>query len=193
MSELHRSARHMKPILAFVLSLTIFLVGCVSRDSVVSHGASEASLVGFWFTSDRDQYPGYDLQSVCEKRSDGTFRIRFAKVPNEGGPVEMWEEEGTWTSSQGMIVTVTTVSDGEPCDTSMPYYHDTYVIESLSSDRYAYVHAGNGIRWEAMRVDSSFTIPSGKYGGPNQALQTTPMTRSVYEKTTEFGHPHRGV
>jgi hypothetical protein len=27
----------------------------------------------------------------------------------------------------------------------------------------------------------------------NQALQTTPMTRSVYEKTTEFGHPQRGV
>ena len=28
---------------------------------------------------------------------------------------------------------------------------------------------------------------------PNQALQTTPMTRSVYEKTIEFGHPQRGV
>jgi hypothetical protein len=28
---------------------------------------------------------------------------------------------------------------------------------------------------------------------PNQALQTTPMTRSVYEKTIEFGRPQRGV
>jgi len=28
---------------------------------------------------------------------------------------------------------------------------------------------------------------------PNQALQTTPMTRSVYEKTIEFGHLQRGV
>ena len=28
---------------------------------------------------------------------------------------------------------------------------------------------------------------------PNQALQTTPMTRSVYGKTIEFGHPQRGV
>jgi hypothetical protein len=28
---------------------------------------------------------------------------------------------------------------------------------------------------------------------PNQALQTTPMTRSVYEKITEFGDPERGV
>ena len=28
---------------------------------------------------------------------------------------------------------------------------------------------------------------------PNQALQTTPMTRSVCEKTTEFGYPQRGV
>ena len=28
---------------------------------------------------------------------------------------------------------------------------------------------------------------------PNQALQTTPMTRSVYEKPIEFGHPQRGV
>ncbi len=28
---------------------------------------------------------------------------------------------------------------------------------------------------------------------PNQALQTTPMTRSVYEKTIEVGHPWRGV
>ena len=28
---------------------------------------------------------------------------------------------------------------------------------------------------------------------PNQALQTTPMTRSIYEKTIEFGHPQRGV
>jgi len=28
---------------------------------------------------------------------------------------------------------------------------------------------------------------------PNQALQTTPMTRSVYEKTVEFGDPQRGV
>ena len=28
---------------------------------------------------------------------------------------------------------------------------------------------------------------------PNQALQTTPMTRSVYEKTNEFGDPKRGV
>ena len=28
---------------------------------------------------------------------------------------------------------------------------------------------------------------------PNQALQTTPMTRSVYEKTIEFGDPQRGV
>ena len=27
----------------------------------------------------------------------------------------------------------------------------------------------------------------------NRALQTTPMTRSVYEKTIEFGHPRRGV
>ena len=27
----------------------------------------------------------------------------------------------------------------------------------------------------------------------NQALQTTPMTRSVYGKTTEFGHSQRGV
>jgi hypothetical protein len=27
----------------------------------------------------------------------------------------------------------------------------------------------------------------------NQALQTTPMTRSVYEKTIEFGRPQRGV
>jgi len=30
-------------------------------------------------------------------------------------------------------------------------------------------------------------------GRPNQALQTTPMTRSVYEKTIEFGRPQRGV
>ena len=28
---------------------------------------------------------------------------------------------------------------------------------------------------------------------PNQALQTTPMTRSVYEKTIEFERPQRGV
>ena len=28
---------------------------------------------------------------------------------------------------------------------------------------------------------------------PNQALQTTPMTRSVDEKTIKFGHPQRGV
>ena len=28
---------------------------------------------------------------------------------------------------------------------------------------------------------------------PNQALQTTPMTRSVYEKNIEFGDPQRGV
>jgi len=28
---------------------------------------------------------------------------------------------------------------------------------------------------------------------PNQALQTTPMTRSVYEKTIEFGRSQRGV
>ena len=28
---------------------------------------------------------------------------------------------------------------------------------------------------------------------PNQALQTTPMTRSGFEKTIEFGHPQRGV
>ena len=28
---------------------------------------------------------------------------------------------------------------------------------------------------------------------PNQALQTTPVTRSVYEKTIEFGDPQRGV
>ena len=28
---------------------------------------------------------------------------------------------------------------------------------------------------------------------PNQALQTTPMTRSVYEKTIEFVDPKRGV
>jgi hypothetical protein len=27
----------------------------------------------------------------------------------------------------------------------------------------------------------------------NQALQTTPMTRSVCEKTIEFGYPQRGV
>ena len=28
---------------------------------------------------------------------------------------------------------------------------------------------------------------------PNQALQTTPMTRSVHEKITEFGYLQRGV
>jgi len=28
---------------------------------------------------------------------------------------------------------------------------------------------------------------------PNQALQTTPMTRSVCERTIEFGDPQRGV
>ena len=28
---------------------------------------------------------------------------------------------------------------------------------------------------------------------PNQSLQTTPVTRSVYEKTIEFGRPQRGV
>ena len=28
---------------------------------------------------------------------------------------------------------------------------------------------------------------------PNQALQTTPMARSIFEKTIEFGHPQRGV
>ena len=34
----------------------------------------------------------------------------------------------------------------------------------------------------------------GEEGKPaNQALQTTPMTRSVYEKTIEFGHPQRSV
>ena len=27
----------------------------------------------------------------------------------------------------------------------------------------------------------------------NQALQTTPMTRSVHEKNIEFGDPRRGV
>jgi len=30
-------------------------------------------------------------------------------------------------------------------------------------------------------------------GMANQALQTTPMTRSVCEKTIEFGRPQRGV
>jgi hypothetical protein len=28
---------------------------------------------------------------------------------------------------------------------------------------------------------------------PNQALQTTPMTLSLTEKTIEFGRPQRGV
>ena len=28
---------------------------------------------------------------------------------------------------------------------------------------------------------------------PNQALQTTPMTRSIFEKIIEFGDPQRGV
>jgi len=28
---------------------------------------------------------------------------------------------------------------------------------------------------------------------PNQALQTTPMARSAYEKSIEFGYPQRGV
>jgi len=36
-------------------------------------------------------------------------------------------------------------------------------------------------------------IQKGRKKAANQALQTTPMTRSVYEKTIEFGYPQRGV
>jgi len=36
-------------------------------------------------------------------------------------------------------------------------------------------------------------MTNGKRREANQALQTTPMTRSVYEKSIEFGEPQRGV
>jgi hypothetical protein len=149
----------MKPLIGIVLSLAAFLSGCVSHSGVGIHEVSESRLIGYWFTTDRDQYPGSELQSVCEKRADGTFRIHFAKVSKGSESVDVWDEEGTWLLSEGRIVTVTTMSGGKPCDTRMAYYHDTYIIESLSDDRLVYVHAKNGIRWEATRVDESFTIP----------------------------------
>ena len=40
---------------------------------------------------------------------------------------------------------------------------------------------------------SNWVATDTKVQTPNQALQTTPMTRSIYERTIEFGHPQRGV
>jgi hypothetical protein len=45
----------------------------------------------------------------------------------------------------------------------------------------------------SIRVEREGSETSGTKNRPNQALQTTPMARSVYEKTIEFGHPQRGV
>ena len=57
---------------------------------------------------------------------------------------------------------------------------------------------------DPLKISDGGRVPSAELGRvsirripeekkPNQALQTTPMTRSVYEKTIEFGRRRRGV
>ena len=64
-----------------------------------------------------------------------------------------------------------------------------FVAQPASHASYAYGKSCTTISKQECRK----TMKAESDRRPNQALQTTPMTRSVFEKTIEFGHPQRGV
>lgn len=66
-------------------------------------------------------------------------------------------------------------------------------INGRSRDEFEFLKALRDAQPGISLSEMSSALEQRKKGRPNQALQTTPMTRSVYGKTIEFGHPQRGV
>ena len=103
---------------------------------------------------------------------------------------------------EAVVVVNGTIVDGETTEARFPLSGPTPLTESHHS--LVYEGASHTVDFTFRKPRNRIGKRSGAYRlafvslswrgkAANQALQTTPMTRSVYEKITEFGYPQRGV
>ncbi|GLS24651.1 hypothetical protein [Marinibactrum halimedae] len=135
----------MKILKILTITLITILGGCVNSPSslyidkpYVSDEKIEYwnSLVGTW-KGEKELGGGSRTEWIIDRASDGTFRIVFRTIQNDG-TVDVSTEYGQWGVSDNIYFTITDarlVGDSiQRTDRREPYYYDAYrVVEATES------------------------------------------------------------
>lgn len=135
----------MKILKTLTITLIVILGGCANSPSssyidkpYVSDEKIEYwnSLVGTW-KGEKELEGGGRAEWIIDRASDGTFRIVFRTIQNDGA-VDVSTEYGQWGVSDNIYFTITDarlVGDSiQRTDRRDPYYYDAYrVVEATES------------------------------------------------------------
>ena len=191
MSELHRSARHMNTgsTPGFLLCVSVFAIalgsGCRShRKTDIAFSAQDR----LFMNRDLEIQDFKKLaQDVPVDSTDGisigeAYRcaLEYIKKTWPNAPYDSWlptDRGDCWT----LNVYDTTMFGG-----TVVHALSVSMRDGSVSEREPYEEDW----WRPLDQMREYMAQKRQ---PNQALQTTPMTRSVCEKNIEFGRPQRGV
>lgn len=119
---------------------------------------AESSLTGTWLGEFRPS-PDQPLQRfVTSRRADGTFEL-VARLYDPQKPVQEVVNSGLWGVSNGLYFTVTTVVNGQTTDVKSPDAVNSYVVQSLRPNEFAYRHLLSGYTFQVRRVPDDTRLP----------------------------------
>ena len=155
---------------------------------------------------------GYFASSVSRSKAFGLFKAEFDCSPRsvtigeatfafESAWLErqsQWHYDWIWffrpipTDDLQLVITSVRKNEG-PRDYFRLDVKGGSVNGDLMTGKYCILRSPRGLDQETIEIECSLGARKEtvrlKKRQPNQALQTTPMTRTVDEKTTEFGRP----
>lgn len=132
----------------------LVLSSCATTSSIpMSH------VVGTWTgVSFQPHNSPYPIHWVSNTHADGTYElVTYEELPC--GLRVYSRESGRWGISNGLETLVTASVNGNPVDSSEPYFQDVYEIISVSRDARKYRSITHGIEFESRRVAAGYKPP----------------------------------
>jgi hypothetical protein len=139
---------------AFAFSVLIVVLAAPARaqPAEVTHSPDEQKMVGTWYGEFMPEVGAPLQRFVIVRKVDGTFTI-LARIYKDNKLIGETRNAGLWGISNGIYFTVTTEVNGVRSDPKLPQAINAYLVKSLQTDRFDYVHFASGRSFTVTRVD----------------------------------------
>ena len=140
-------------ILRVCCALAMF-AACMNANAQ-EHSPAEQRMVGTWLGEFANTGTAFPLQRfLTTRKDDGTFLI-VARLYENGKMIAETHNAGLWGISNGIYFTVTTDVNGKRSDPKLPEAINAYLVQSLTADRFEYVHVATGRHFIVTRADAA--------------------------------------
>lgn len=143
-------------VLRAVFAIALFGFACAApapaQPVQTAHSPEEDAMVGTWYGEFLPEVAAPLQRFITVRKADGTFTLHARMYQNDKLIGEA-RNTGLWGISNGIYFTVTTEVNGVRSDPKLPQAINAYLVKSLKTDRFEYVHFATGRDFVVTRVD----------------------------------------